>query len=55
LPLKYIYGDKINLFIRASINYIIKSEFFIAFKAAYDKVFTEENIKAGFREAGISL
>ena len=54
-PLKRVYGDKINLFIRASINYITKSKFFIVFKAAYDKVFIEENIKAGFRRAGISL
>jgi hypothetical protein len=54
-PLKHTYGNEINLFIRASINYITKSKFFIAFKAAYDKVFTEENIKARFRRAGISL
>jgi hypothetical protein len=52
--LKRAYGDEINLFIRASINHITKSEFFIAFKAAHDKVFTEENMKAGFRGAGIS-
>jgi hypothetical protein len=53
-PLKRAYGDKINLFIQASINHITKSEFFIAFKAAHNKVFTEENMKAGFRGAGIS-
>jgi hypothetical protein len=52
--LKRVYGDEINLFIRASINYITKSEFFIAFKAAYNKVFTEKNIKAGFKEASVS-
>jgi hypothetical protein len=55
LPLKHIYGDKINLFIQALINYITKSKFFITFKAAYDKVFTKKNIKAGFKGAGISL
>jgi hypothetical protein len=53
-PLKRAYGDEINLFIRASINHITKSEFFVAFKAAHDKIFTKENIKSGFRGAGIS-
>jgi hypothetical protein len=52
-PLKRAYGDEINLFIRASINHITKSEFFVAFKAAHDKTFTEDNIKAAFRGAGI--
>jgi hypothetical protein len=53
-PLKRVYGDEINLFIRASFNHITKSEFFIAFKAAHDKIFTEENMRSGFRGAGIS-
>ena len=53
-PLKPAYGYQINLFIRASINHIIKSEFFIAYLAAHNKIFTEKNIKAGFRGAGIS-
>jgi hypothetical protein len=53
--LKHAYGDEINLFIQASINYITKSKFFVVFKAAHDKVFIEENIKSGFRGAGISL
>jgi hypothetical protein len=43
-----------NLFIQASVNHITKSEFFIVFKAAYNKVFTKENIKSGFKGAGIS-
>jgi hypothetical protein len=55
LLLKYIYSNKINLFIRALINYITKSKFFIIFKVAYNKVFIKENMKAGFRGAGISL
>jgi hypothetical protein len=54
-PLKHVYSDEINFFIQALINYITKSEFFITFKAAYNKVFTEENIKVRFREAGIFL
>ena len=53
--LKYIYSKEINLFIQASINYITKSKFFLVFKAAYNKIFTEENIKSRFRGAGISL
>jgi hypothetical protein len=54
LPLKRAYSDQINLFIQASINYITKSKFFIAFKAAHNKIFTEENIKAAFKGARIS-
>jgi hypothetical protein len=53
-PLKHAYGNQINLFIRASINHITKSEFFVAFKAAHNKVFTEENMNSGFKGAGIS-
>ena len=52
-PLKHAYGEEINDFVRASINHITKSEFFIAFKAAHDKTFTEDNIKAAFRGAGV--
>ena len=52
-PLKGIYSDEINLLIKAAINYITKSEFFVAFKAAHFKVFTEANIKSGFRGARI--
>ncbi|KAF4490738.1 Pogo transposable element with ZNF domain [Colletotrichum fructicola Nara gc5] len=53
-PLKRAYGDEINLFIRASINHITKSEFFIAFHQAHNKVFNEENIRSAFQGAGIS-
>jgi hypothetical protein len=28
-----------------------KSEFFVAFKAAHDKIFTEDNMGSGFRGA----
>lgn len=52
-PLKRAYGGEINNFIWISINYITKTEFFIAFKAVYDKIFIEDNIKAAFRGAGI--
>lgn len=52
-PLKRAYGDEINLFIKASVNHITKSEFFIAFIAAHLRIFIAENIKSGFRGAGI--
>jgi hypothetical protein len=52
-PLKRAYGDKINLFIKASVKHITKCEFFVAFMAAHLRIFTEENIKSGFRGAGI--
>ena len=53
LSLKATYGHQINLFIQASINHIIKLEFFIAYLAARDKIFIEKNIKKAFREADI--
>lgn len=43
-PLKRAYGEHINLFIRASINHVTKTEFFLAFRAAHNKVFTRKNI-----------
>ena len=52
-PLKRAYGDEINTFVRASVNHITKSEFFIAFKAAHLRIFTEENARSGFKAAGI--
>lgn len=52
-PLKRAYGKEISDFIRASTNHITKTEFFVAFKAAHDKTFTKDNIKAAFRGAGI--
>ncbi|EDN92832.1 hypothetical protein SS1G_08697 [Sclerotinia sclerotiorum 1980 UF-70] len=44
---------QIEGFIKAHINHISKVEFFIAFKAAYQQSITIQNIKAGFREAGL--
>ena len=52
-PLKAAYGHQINLFIWASINHITKSEFFVAYLAARDKIFTEKNIKEAFKGVGI--
>ncbi|OHF00769.1 hypothetical protein CORC01_03843, partial [Colletotrichum orchidophilum] len=48
LLLNRVYKNKINLFIKFFINYIIKSEFFIIFRKAYNKVFLDKNIKSVF-------
>ena len=52
-PLKPAYGRPINLFIQVSIIHITKAEFFIAYLAAHNAIFTEKNIKARFRSTGI--
>jgi hypothetical protein len=52
-PLKRAYGRQIESFIKSHVNHITKVEFFLAFKAAYDETFTEKNIRAGFRGAGL--
>ena len=52
-PLKRVHGDEINNFIMSTITHIIKDEFLIAFKAAYFKTITADNVKAGFRGAGL--
>ncbi|KAI3390231.1 hypothetical protein diail_11705 [Diaporthe ilicicola] len=51
---KYIYNNKINLFIWVFITYIIKLKFFIIFIIAYNKVFIKKNYKSEFKEARIS-
>ena len=43
------------MFIRVSINHITKSEFLIAYLAAYNMIFIEKNIKRVFRGASISF
>jgi hypothetical protein len=40
---------------RCYINYIIKLEFLLAFKAAFYKTFTESNICLGFRATSLVL
>jgi hypothetical protein len=52
-PLKRLYGDEILALARSRINYINKETFLLAFKAAFSKAFTIENIYAGFRGAGL--
>ena len=52
-PLKRAYGDEINKFSMVSINHITKEDFLLSFKAAYFKTMTADNIKGGFRGAGL--
>ena len=51
--LKTVYGHQINLFIQASINHIIKLEFFIVYLAIYNKIFIKKNIKKVFKKTDI--
>src|SRR5436305_10259834 len=51
--LKRRYSQELEIFIKAHINHITKVEFFIAFQKAYIKTMTKDNIKAGFRGAGL--
>lgn len=51
--LKRMYGRELEAFIKAHINHITKTEFFIAFKAAHNNAITAENVQAGFRGAGL--
>jgi hypothetical protein len=51
--LKRLYGRQLEDYIKAYITHITKIEFFIAFKAAHLRTFSVENIKAGFRGAGL--
>ena len=52
-PLKLAYGHEIEGLIRNYINHITKLEFLPAFKAAFYQAFTETNISASFRGAGL--
>ncbi len=53
--LKCSYGKEIESFIKVYINYIIKFEFFIMFKAAHLTTITSKNIKVEFRGVGLIL
>ena len=52
-PLKRAYGRELEMFIKAHVNHITKVEFFLALHTAYQRAMTKENIKAGFRGAGL--
>jgi hypothetical protein len=51
LLLKRLYGDKVSALARSRIYYINKETFLLAFKAAFSKAFTTENVYVGFRGA----
>jgi hypothetical protein len=50
-PLKQAYSDKINSLAQYSTKKIKKEAFLLAFKAAFKKAMTKDNIYAGFRGA----
>jgi hypothetical protein len=50
-PLKRAYGDKISSLAQYSTKQIKKEAFLLAFKVAFKKAMTKENICAGFRGA----
>lgn len=52
-PLKIAYSRAIKQLIRCSITYVSKTEFFLAFYAAYKAAIIRSNIKGGFRGAGL--
>jgi hypothetical protein len=54
-PLKRAYGDKINSLLQYSTKKIKKEAFLPAFKVAFEKLMTKENICTGFRGAGLVL
>src|SRR6266566_7471259 len=51
--LKRLYSREFKDLIKVYINYIIKTEFFIAFKTAHLNTITLKNIQVGFRGAGL--
>jgi hypothetical protein len=50
---KRAYGSQIESLVCSHINHITKLEFLPAFKAAFAQSFTESNIRASFRGAGL--
>ena len=52
-PLKRAYGNKISVLARYGTKQIKKEAFLPAFKAAFKKAITKENICASFRGAGL--
>ncbi|OHW95371.1 transposase, partial [Colletotrichum incanum] len=52
-PLKYSYSKEIKKIIRIQISYITKDNFFPVFKAAFFTLIGENNVRAGFRQAGL--
>lgn len=55
LLLKRLYSNKVLALARSCTYYINKETFLLAFKAAFKKAFTIENICAGFKGARLVL
>ena len=53
--LKRAYSNRISALARNHITHISKEAFLLAFKAAYNKAYIEDNIHAGFRGARLVL
>jgi hypothetical protein len=53
LLLKRAYSRKVESLIRHYINYITKLKFLLAFKTAFNQLFTPANIYSAFRGAGL--
>lgn len=53
--LKRSYSDGISALVCNYIYYISKETFLLAFKAAYEQIFTKENARVEFRGAGLVL
>lgn len=54
-PLKKAYRKQVEELMRSHINHIIKLEFLPTFKAAFEAMFTKQNIAGGFQGAGLVL
>jgi hypothetical protein len=54
-PLKRSYSNAISALACSRIHYINKETFLLAFKVAFKKTFTAENICAGFQAARLVL
>ena len=52
-PMKRAYGREVKVLIKSHVTYITKIEFFITFQAAFRVTFIKENVKAGFKGAGL--
>lgn len=52
-PLKMAYGTQIEELMRNGQTHVTKDDFFPAFRAAFERAMTKENITGGFRGSGL--
>jgi hypothetical protein len=50
-----MYSHELKAFIKAYINHITKTKFFITFKATHFNTITSKNVKASFQGASLVL